>query len=507
MKKSLLFILTGAALLMASCNNPATPAESSKDPGQTSQGQTSADTQGEESSSRSSRTRTTSSSEEAKEAELPETLPEIEGTNVTYFEGLQLGGEADADGAFGRGKVTCWTGDGGVNYSFKLKEDEVVLEYGIGWAWYGVQIFYQPIYAEPGDIYTMRLRMHTDAAGQITINGQVTDLVLGWNVITMDVTTPAQVGKSTVSIQLGVNGGEAFTGTTLRMKELELYDKAHTYFPVSFASGEKTLKEINVRENKTVTAPFADAPNGKVFYDWYNGEETYLSTVPVTAKKDFVAKFVNESETTVRTVSYSLNGTTIDSQKVADGGKAQVSAVTQPYGYVIDGWFADNALAQAYPEGSVTQDLTIYGKGRISPVLYIHNGQCYHETGYGENGETIESFKNHGFDAGWHIQVNFGNFPVGDAGKRYSFTIDYKLDGTTDAGSFQVYDEAIVQIDGSNGALTADGQWHTISFTYEGESFLPSAKFTMELGLVHPSGAGDDAMFNLSLRNLLHRVA
>ncbi len=489
MKRKHLLILALSTALLASCG------------GGNSSAPTSSATQSESSSSSSSssgRTRTShsdsssSSTSKETEAELPNPLPTIEGTQIAYVEGTASGGESDA--AANPGKLYEWHGDGGVIGDIAYSNGEYSFNYTPGWQWYSCQLFYRLPYGKAGDNYTVRLCVYSDVKGAITANGNVMNLVWGWNVLTYDI---AYNGGVLLSIQLGVASDNSFLqGSYLKMKDIEVYDKVNTYHKVSFSVGDEVKKAIQVRANELVAAPVIDVPDGKTFVGWYDGEEAFDPATPITAPKNYVAKIVNSSEIETAVVSYSFLGEVIATQVTAIGVPAAYSTVAAPFGYRFDDFYLDAAFTELYRTQPITADTTIYIKGHVAPTTYYHNGEVAHEESVGPNGEFVLTYQNNGYVDAWNIQVNFAPLPAGEAGKRYAFSCEYTLVGASNAGSYQIYDGSSI----TAGEVPLASEFATLSVEYDGAFLTPNNKFTIELGLAKPAD-GDEGTVVFSVRN------
>ena len=499
MKHKNLLILALSAAMLASCggNSSSAAGASSANPGpSTSQ---SAD------GSSSSRTRTRSSDSDASSvskptaASLPDTLPEIAGTNIAYVGGLESGGESAAKA--NPGNLYEWHGDGGNVLSFTYGNGEYSINYTPGWAWYGCQIFYAAPYAQANDVYTIRLCIYSDVAGTIRVNGNNVDLVWGWNVVTQSFTVPAD-GATIVSIQLGIPGDEAagvpasaLQGSFIKLKDLEIYDAVNTYHQVNFVSGENVLKSIPVRDGKTVAAPAITAPQGKIFEGWYVGEEPFDPNAPITKDTLVEAVFVDESEVTTYNVTFQFKGQTYTVLKAVEGKPVSTSDVDAPFGYAIDGFFVDAAFTTPYNNEAINEATTLYIKAHVAPTTYYHEGQVAREERVGPNGEFITEYHNNGFTDGWNIQVNFVP-PVGDAGKTYVFTAQYSLVGTAATGSYQVYDGGSIVA----GDLPPQASLTEIRIEYPGGVLSKNGYLTFELGLCKPE-LGDDGTVVFTIDN------
>ncbi len=482
--KKLLFVLASSVLLLASCGG--TPASS---------GTASSES---ETSTRSTRTRPSTSSDTSEEITSSSTEgapssqssassstsvePSVpEGKNIAYIEGVKSGGEAAA--YVNPGFLYEWHGDGGNVTSWAYKNGAYELEYAAGWAWYGVQVFLQLPYAETGDALQIYLELNTDIAGDITINGNVVSLKKGDNKVLINSTQTA--GKASLSMQLGVYDGEALAGMTFKLKTIGIYDAAATYHNVKFQDGDKLLKEIEVRDGKTVAAPIVVAPTGKYFAGWYDASSERLTgKTEIKADKVYTVKYVTKEEANIIKVEFYLGDKLTNIQDVVEFGTPDFAALSTPFGYEVIGWYTDPALTTPYDDEPIEEETKLYAKANVKMVTYRHDsvfneGQ---EITHGANGEFILTYPDHGYEQGWHIQANFEGLPHADS-DTYQFSVEYKLDAAG-AGSYQIYSDGTVP--DSNGELTVTSEWKKITVTYLGSEVEEGNKFTMELGMVHP---------------------
>ena len=471
MKTTKLFALAASMILLASCSNggssSAAPTASSA----------------EEASSSSIRVRPSSSSTEVSrqtEAPLPDTLPTIAGTNVTFVESLRTGGENEAKK--NPGNLYEWHGDGGSITGFVYENGEYSFNYSSTWRWYGCQLFYVLPYEEAGDTYTVRLRLYSDIDGDITINGTVYSLVWGWNVITFDVTTAAK-DSSIISMQLGVSEtNTSLPGSYMKLKDIEVYDAVNTYHKVDFLVGESVVKSIMVREGKTVVAPKVVAPQGKILSGWYDGDTAYSSSAVINAPHSYLAKFEDASSALNVTVKFGEE--TIAIVPTLSGSPASFDDVVAPFGYAIDGYFLDAAFTTPYNNAAVTEDLTVYAKAHVSPTHYFHEGRLSFEERVGENGEYILEYHDCVYTDAWNIQINFASLPIGEVGTAYSFSFEYTLTGTTSSGTYRVYNLADY---GETGALAPTEAFVKATSNYNGGELVEGNYYTIEMGLVRPT--------------------
>lgn len=81
-----------------------------------------------------------------------------------------------------------------------------------------MQIFYKaPADAglSNGTVFTVNLDFVSDVAGNITVNGVVTEMVVGENHLVVPSNTSASDNAADLSVQFGVNGGEIPANTTM----------------------------------------------------------------------------------------------------------------------------------------------------------------------------------------------------------------------------------------------------------------------------------------------------
>lgn len=498
MKKSLLFAFACSALALVACGNPQTPTSSS--PASSTPSATSSTVK--PSTPASSEPPKVSSSEEPSSEQPPIVL---DGTDVFWCEGIVAGGETDA--AAHPGKIYYWAGDGGQVYAFEEnKNGELVLEYMAStWAWYGVQVFYKAPYAAGGDTYSIRLNLNSDAAGEVTINGQIVELKRGDNVVVLQNQKRGNEGVDapvTISMQLGTPDRDSYvwtalSGSVLKFQSIEVFDAVNTYHQVSFTSGENVVKSIQVREGKTVNAPVVAAPEGKVLEGWYDGETKFDPAAPITAPHAFVAKFVDKSAVTAHNITVKNGDQTVAVVEGYEGLAVDLSNLAAPFGYKVDGYYTDAALTTPF-DGSagITSDITIYGKYRVNPVFWINSeeaGWTFHdEIGYASDGGLVLTFNGWGGEYAYYVQVNF-SLPVGDAGKEYVVSFDYRINRA--GGTYKIYDSewgyGTPSVD-----LEVKDTFTSGSVEYPGATLQDQKKLTFELGLI-PQG-DDPVVFELT---------
>ena len=284
-----------------------------------------------------------------------ESLPVIAGTEITYVSGLASGGESAAKED--PGVIYEWHGDGGniTDFRYDATKGEYSFYYTAGWAWYGCQFFYRLPYSEAGDSYTVRLQFYSDVAGEIRVNGQTVSLSHGWNVITQEITL-ANANDTVVSVQLGIPGDDAagipagaLPGSLFKFRAIEVYDAVNTYHEVAFKVGEDVVKDIKVREGKTVAAPKVEAPEGTILSGWFDGEDAHSPSAPVTAAHTYTAKFVDKSEVQTYDVTVKLGDVTYSVLTAVAGQAVDLTSISAPFGYGLDGFFLDASFQTSVP--------------------------------------------------------------------------------------------------------------------------------------------------------------
>ena len=386
------------------------------------------------------------------------------------------------------GSIIYWYGDGGnvTSFTYQANSDSFDLQYSMGWAFHGVQIFYALPYAEKQDAYKLRWEVNSDVAGYITINNNKVELKRGDNLIGLDF---AQGEGSTVSIQLGYHDGENHPlegGSHLTFKPFRIYDTnpAHSYHKVTFTLDGTTLKDIYVLNGKTVSAPEVETPEGKIFTGFYNGETKYDENVAPTADTNYVAKFVNKTEENTAVVTLQLGNQELAKVDVYKGNKLLIpSGLDYGFGKTLKGLYKDAALTQAFDlNTAVSEDVTLYIKTQIVfESTFVNDGGLGYKipaewTTYNDDGSVTLKFKGWGSSDRWHIQANFVDSMVrGNLGETYTITFVYSIN--LEGADAQVYD--------GNTLDTANldvGNKLTASVTYEGGAHEGDFKLTFEFG-------------------------
>lgn len=421
--------------------------------------------------------------------ELSLTIIESEaslGQNIAYTNKLIKSG-AQSLANDNRGTLIYWAGDGGSVSSIKYENGSFDVKYSMGWAFYGVQFFFSLPYAEVGDTYKLRWEVNSDAEGTITINDNKINLNVGNNIVGVDIT---QGGGATVSIQLGYTDGEHHpltTGSHITFKPFRLYDtnKDHKYHRVSFTSGNETVKEIYVRDGKTVSAPAVTAPEGKIlsgFFDASNNK--FDENAAVTKDASYTAKFVDKSEAETVFVKLKIGAKVLETVEVLKGNKLVIpNGLDYGFGQKLKALYTDQALTTAFNLNTPIQsNLDLYIKTQIAfESTYVE------DSGLGfkipnewitenDDGSVTLKFKGWGHSEKWHIQANFTDSMIqGQPGEFYQISFTYSIN--QEGGDAQVYDAGT--LDNTNLDV---GSNRSATLTYEGGVHVGDFKLTFELG-------------------------
>ena len=419
------------------------------------------------------------------------------GTNITYDERVAMfNGETQLKNNIG--KWLYWAGDGGVIDSLTYANGTYTLTYSTGWAWYGVQLFFGLPYGAAGEQYHVRWEVNSNAAGQITISGNVIDLVEGDNIIDLDI--PLATSRAILSVQFGVNGGEQFSGSRFTFKPVRVYDldNTHTYNLVKFSTDSALLKEIYVRSGQPVEAPTAPEIGGKVLEGFYDGTTKYDSALAISKDYNFVAKYVEKSADTVKKVSLMLGGQKLQEVEVAKGAKLVLPEnLDLGFGKKVMGVYTDAELATAYDlETLVNADLTLYLKtGYMCDYTYFADGGAGWKVPAewivnNADGSFTVNFAEGGFGGNvWDTQINF--YPIiGKNGEHYRVSFEYSIN--TSGGHVQIYDSATI-----DSADLAEGSHMTGQLVYDGAQLSSKAYISFELG-----GISTDTVYSFTIHSI-----
>ncbi len=406
----------------------------------------------------------------------------VEGKEVFFDEGNFGYGE---ETSLAKGKLAYWAGDGGEIKNTVKSGNSYSFDFTAGWAWYGGQIFYKLPYGEAGDSIHVKLNFVSPVAGKIQLSAQEKVIAIGENVLEYDV----DGGATTISLQLGTNGGGALATGHYELKVVSIQDQTPgaKYHNVQFRSGETTLKNIEVKDQKTVAAPASPAaPEGKVFAGWKAGEVTWSETLAITKDYVFVPEFADASNTF--TVTFKDGDTVLGTANPVKGQATQVpDGLAIPFGYKSLGWYTDEALTKAFDLSTpVTADTTLYLKKCLAPSTWLNAA----EAGWvipADKQETLADGSYHikdleAWPAGsksWNIQVNFAPAPAGTAGKTVTISVDYQINGQG----------GIVQVCENNNPIGAtenltSGSRQTATLSYAAGAVTNASKLTFELAAV-----------------------
>ena len=125
-------------------------------------------------------------------------------------------GEAGA--AANPGKWTYWTEFSGITYA-KYENGKISFNVEVeGGNWYSNQLFYKNSALSAGKTYTLTMKMTSTVAGQITINGQIVNLVEGDNEIKL----VGAEGNVSISMQMGTMDSTGVTASTIAVGEFTI---------------------------------------------------------------------------------------------------------------------------------------------------------------------------------------------------------------------------------------------------------------------------------------------
>ena len=410
------------------------------------------------------------------------------GTNITYDDHAPAAGiESSANEQ--RGKIITCAVDGGSisSLTYNAANDQYTMVYGNGWAFWSDQLFFSLPYSAAGETYHLRWDVYSDAAGTITISGQRVALLSGNNYISIDVT---QGSGALISIQLGYMEGEnhvLLEGTQLKFSSFRLYDAdaTHKYHKVTFKNGNDVLKEIYVREGKTVIAPAVTAPTGYSFVGFYEGDNEFTASTIINAAHTYVAKIIEMSAEITKHVTIKVGSETIAVIDVLQGYSLSIpDSVKFGFGRHLVGLYKDAGFGQAFDMNTkIDSDLTLYAKTRIQyDATFTNTGDLGYSIpndwiSYSDDGAITLTFNGWGATDRWYVQANFdGNsFPVGEAGKTYTISFTYSIN--QEGAAVQIYDGNTID---SNGLDV--GANKACSLTYAGGVLNSGYKLTFELG-------------------------
>ena len=406
------------------------------------------------------------------------------GTNIAYNPNqLKAGGESNSPA--NPGVWVYWSGDGGniskINYD--AAKDEFEVNYSMGWAWYGVQLFYTLPYAQAGDNYKIRWEVESDVAGKITISGNQIDLKVGSNLIALDLT---QGTGATISLQMGIVDTPLEGGTVFTFKPVRIYDadSSHTYSRVTFALDGNVMKDIYVRNGQKVSAPEVEPQEGKIFTGFFDGETKYDENATVSKNANYVARFVNKTAENSSEVKLMLGEEELTTVSVYNGNKLLIpSGLNYGFGKQLKGLYTNKELTTPFSlDTAINGDLVLYVKTQIAyEASYVNDGGLGYKIPNewiinNDDGSVTLKFNGWGSDQLWHIQANFTDSLIrGKAGERYTISFSYSMN--LEGADAQIYDGSTLD------RVTLDvGNKQTASLSYDGGTHTDDFKLTFELG-------------------------
>ena len=405
------------------------------------------------------------------------------GQNITYDDHAPTAGIESSTKTHRGTIITCGVDGGSISsLTYNKANNEYTMNYANGWRFCSVQLFFDLPYAEQGDTYHFAWDVNSDVAGQMTISGHAVDLQQGDNYVNFDVT---QGSGALISIQFGVNGGANLEGSVLRFSPFRLYDAdaSHKYHHVTFVNGTETLKDIYVRDGKTVVAPEVTVTGNYLFQGFFEGTTPYQTGLAVNKDYAFVAKIVEKSAENTKHVTIKLGDKTLRTVEVYSGASLVIpSDLDYGFGRTVLGYFSDAAFTQPYNlDSAVTTDFDLYVKTEINfEATYTEDDGLGHQipsdwVSHDASGAVTITFNGWGA-TGWYVQANFDkSVPVGEAGKQYTITFTYSIN--VEGGTYQIYDGNSI----GAGSLEV-GTNKVGSITYEGGSIGTGRKLTFELG-------------------------
>ena len=180
---------------------------------------------------------------------------------------------------------------------------------------------------------------------------------------------------------------------------------------ISFETNQSsiTLDPITIKKDESLDlSTYTDrmVADGYVFKGWYldKGFNEYVRTLEAVDNITVYAKWAK-----IHTVSFdTLEGTTIDSQRVEDG-KIATEPLTNPTktGFYFDGWYSDSEYKKAFDfYQEIKADTTIYAKWlRSCEVTFVTTGSAVSSLAFVEGRSAIqftETSTKPGYDfAGW----------------------------------------------------------------------------------------------------------
>lgn len=225
------------------------------------------------------------------EATCVVTVSEKEGNYVlSFMEEAKCGDEGNI-GKVGFWNDQNWTGSY-VTVTKNVYRDGVnYLSYtSTGFCWHGLQVFYKHEANEAGKAYNLSLKIKSDVAGNIQINGKIVELKVGENTYT-DILY--REGPSSLAIQMGTPAAgtkeEPIEASMIAAASIEISDITYTEAVLEKLA---TPTALTIGEGNVVTITDTNGENA-TSYDlkFYDGDEL-KSTVSVENGKAFTAPII-----------------------------------------------------------------------------------------------------------------------------------------------------------------------------------------------------------------------
>lgn len=315
-----------------------------------------------------------------------------------------------------------------------------------------VQVFYKAPYAKAGNQYDIKMKVTSTVTGEMTINNQV--LAVTANQETSFEMTDWTIGANgldtTICVLFGSTAKGLLASGSVSIKDVQVIDKTNDYHTLTFKNGEETVRTEKVLSgDKAWFVPTIATPEGKIFKGWFIGENKVdPAEVVVSADTTIEAKFIDRSEATIYQVKYCLGDKELASDDVIDGEMAKGKEFGYNevgFGYKVAGWYSDKELTTKYDFSTpVTAALTLYAKVEVTPTDTYNWDQAFPAEAltHGEDGSLIYTENVAKGGDNWGKQINFSGIPVGEAGKKYTLSFDYKMSAA--GGDVQIFDNVNV---------------------------------------------------------------
>jgi uncharacterized repeat protein (TIGR02543 family) len=397
---------------------------------------------------------------------------------------LVYGGEAVAK----TGYLTYWAGDGGNLTSSNYDGSTITMNFTMGWAWYGVQLFYIAPYATPSNDYAISATINSSVSGSVTIDGKAVSLTANAN---YDFSTDFTQGNgATFGMQMGVDG-TPLGNATVRISNLKIVDntKTNVYHEVTFKNGDSVVGTVLAKEGETLwTYPTDPTPaEGYVFDGWFYGDTEFKPRSDVV-NGDFTvtAKFIQSATYSVKLYN---GGELLDTLTVAEGKTVTIpSDLNYGFAHKANGWYKDSAFENAwnFDTDTITAETSLYVRTAIYPDETYENSQdlgwkiADQYMAMQDDGSFLYSGEApFGGSESWHRQINFDNVPVGVSGTNYALTFEYKMNYAADT---KIWDNVANTDNGTTTSLAVAASWTKIAINFAGGVFNANSKLSFELG-------------------------